>query len=61
MPRYADGVSWQIKDIFLSYIVLNMSLVSRFLRSKKQDHYEGKICSYVIMSKLLIRQNDIKT
>ncbi len=28
-----------------------MSLVSRFLHSKKQDHYVRKICSYVIMSK----------
>ena len=31
--------------------LLNMSLASRFLRSKKRDLYVKKICSYVIMSK----------
>ena len=37
MPHYAYGIFRQTKDIFLNYIYYNMSLMSRFLRSKKQD------------------------
>ena len=37
--------------VFLSK---NMSLLSRFLRCKKQDHYEEKICYYVILSKKIM-------
>ena len=46
MPHYAYGIFRQTKNIFLNYIYYNMSLMSRFLRSKKQDLFIRK---YILM------------
>ena len=61
MPHYAYGIFRQIKDIFLNYIYHNMSLVSRFLRSKKQDLFIRKYILMQIVSSNILGTSFITT
>ena len=52
MPRYADGVYWQINDIFSSYIYLICLYSQDFYAVKSKTIMKKKsFCPYVILSK----------
>ena len=54
MPRYADGVSWQINDIFSSYIYLICLYSLDFYAVKSETIMKEK---YVFLSFCLIKIN----